>query len=53
MISVHRYKYSQDSRRKKLKKAAKNGKVKYLGMSKTHHYYEILDMNYYVEKIKD
>jgi len=51
--SVHRYKYSQDKRRSKLKKALQEGKVKFIGKDKTHFHYEILDMEYYKTKVKE
>ena len=48
--SVHIYKYSQEKRRKVLKKLSKEGSLKYLGRSKTHFYYSILNMEEYKNK---
>jgi hypothetical protein len=45
--SVHIYKWSQDTRRKKLKKLAKQGHLKFLYRTKTHFHYEILNMKEY------
>lgn len=45
--SVHIYKYSQESRRKKLRKMSKEGVIKFVGRDKTHIHYEIVDMEEY------
>jgi ribosomal protein S25 len=40
-ISVHKYKYSQSSRRNILKKLSNQGFINYIGQNKTHYYYTI------------
>ena len=50
--SVHKYKYSQDSRRNILKRMCKAGFLKKIEESKTHKYYQILDMDEYVKRTK-
>lgn len=50
--SVHKYKYSQDSRRNVLKRLAKEGYLKKIQESKTHKYYEIVNMEEYIKRTK-
>lgn len=44
-VSVHKYKYSQDSRRKILKKLWKQGYLKFMGQFGDSFLYEIPDHN--------
>ena len=52
-ISVHIYKYNQNTRRNLLKRLSKCGILKFLGRTKTHFNYEVLDMKEYSKRLKD
>lgn len=48
--SVHRYKYSQDKRRLNLKRMMRDGVLKFIGRTKTHFHYEIINIEEYKKR---
>lgn len=52
MVTVHRYKYSQDTRRRLLRRLSKIGILKFSGLTKTHFKYEVLNQEEYNKRVK-
>lgn len=52
ICSVHKYKHSQENRRKLLKRLMKDTVLKLLQVTKTHFQYEIVNMSEYVKRTK-
>lgn len=50
-ITVHRYKYSQDTRRKLLRRLSKIGILEFLGRTQTHYKYKVLDQVEYSKRV--
>lgn len=50
--SVHRYKYSQSTRRSRLKRMKKDGILKLNYVTKSHFHYIILDIESYRRRAK-
>jgi hypothetical protein len=51
MITVHRFKYSQDNRRKLLRRLSKIGILEFLGRTQTHFQYKVLNQIEYIKRL--